>query len=81
MATKNDENWLANYEALKAYIDEHHHLPSKDSGMNAKYLLNWVKYQRKRMKAGLMNDEQRVMLESLLDSRSTEHTGGRKKDS
>lgn len=76
---KNVVNWLRNYEALKAYIGEHHHLPSKDSGMNAKYLLNWVKYQRKRMKAGLMNDEQRVMLESLLDSRSTEHTGGRKK--
>ena len=26
---KNDEKWLANYEALKAYIDEHHHLPDK----------------------------------------------------
>ena len=27
MATKNEEKWMANYEALKAYIDEHHHLP------------------------------------------------------
>ena len=26
---KNDEKWLANYEALMAYIDEHHHLPDK----------------------------------------------------
>lgn len=79
MATKNNENWVANYEALKAYIEEHHHLPAKDSGMNAKYLLNWVKYQRKRMKAGLISNEQKVMLEALLQSRSTEHTGGRKR--
>lgn len=46
---RNEDKWLANYEALKAYIEDHHHLPAKDSGMNAKYLLNWVKYQRKRM--------------------------------
>lgn len=29
MASKNDEKWMAKYEALKAYIDEHHHLPDK----------------------------------------------------
>ena len=32
---KNEENWLANYEALKEYIDEHHHLPSKDAPLGA----------------------------------------------
>ena len=26
---KNDEKWLANYDALKTYIEEHHHLPDK----------------------------------------------------
>ena len=41
MATKNEEKWMANYEALKAYIDEHHHLPPKDTPLGAKYLLNW----------------------------------------
>lgn len=79
MASKNEENWLANYEALKAYIDEHHHLPPKDAPLGAKYLLNWMKYQRKRMKADLMSGEQKDMLEKLLDSRSSEHTGGRKR--
>lgn len=29
MASKNDEKWLANFEVLKAYIDEHHHLTAK----------------------------------------------------
>lgn len=77
--SKNDNNWVVRYEQLKAYIEDHHHLPAKDSGLNAKYLLNWVKYQRKRITAGAMPEEQKVMLESLLDSRSTEHTGGRKK--
>ena len=77
--SKNDEKWLANYEALKAYIDEHHHLPPKDAPIGAKYLLNWMKYQRKRIKAGLINVEQRDMIDALLESRSVEHTGGRKK--
>ena len=76
---KNDNNWFFSFEALKEYIAEHHLLQSKDSGLNAKYLLNWVKYQRKRMKVGLMSEEQKYMLETLLDSRSKEHTGGRKK--
>lgn len=76
---RNEDKWMVNYEALKAYIEKHHHLPAKDSGLNAKYLLNWVKYQRKRMKANLMNEEQKGMLETLLASRSDEHTGGRKR--
>lgn len=38
----NEERWITNYKALKVYIDEHHHLPSKDSGLNARYPLNWL---------------------------------------
>lgn len=79
MAIKNDEKWLANYEALKAYIEEHHHLPPKDAPHGAKYLLNWMKYQRKRMKVEFMQKEQKEMLESVLAQRSDEHTGGRRK--
>ena len=26
---KNEENWITNYEALKTYIEEHHHLLDK----------------------------------------------------
>lgn len=40
---KNDEKWLTNYEALKAYIDEHHHLPDKHKVEN-RGLLNFSKY-------------------------------------
>lgn len=78
MIAKNDEKWLANYEALKAYIDEHHHLPDKHKIEN-RGLLSWWKYQMKKKKAGTLTEEQIEMLQRLADSRSTEHTGGRKK--
>lgn len=75
---KNEDNWYNNYDALKAYIAEHGHLPDKHK-IESRSLLSWAKYQRKRIKAGLMNDDQQKLFESLLDSRSTEHTGGRRK--
>ena len=41
MATKNEENWYQNYEALKAYILERGHLPDKHVVEN-RALLNWA---------------------------------------
>lgn len=76
MASKNDEKWMAKYEALKAYIDEHHHLPDKHKETD-RNKLSWWKYQKK--KAGTLTGEQVEMLQKLADSRSKEHTGGRKK--
>ena len=38
---KNDENCLANYEALKTYIEEHHHLLDKHKEEN-RGLLNFT---------------------------------------
>lgn len=37
---KNEEKWMANYEALKVYIDEHHHLPPHNVHIGDKFLLN-----------------------------------------
>lgn len=74
---KNDEKCLANYEALMAYIDEHHHLPDKHKVEN-RGLLSW-KYQMKKKKAGTLTEEKERMLQELAESRSTEHTGGRRK--
>lgn len=75
---KNNEKWMANYEALKAYIDEHHHLPDKHR-VEFRGLLSWWKYQMKKKKAGTLTEEQVRMLQELADSRSTEHTGGRRR--
>lgn len=43
----NDDRWLQKYEALKAYVDEHHHCPNKHCT-----LYNAQKYYRRKMKDG-----------------------------
>lgn len=49
MAEKTDCKWLANFECLKAYIAEHHHLPPK-SATDGKWMLNFAKYTRKKLR-------------------------------
>ena len=71
---KNEDNWMSNFEALKAHVAITGHFPDKHSTLN-----NWVRYQRKRMKAGIMPEEQKRIFIEFADSRSSEHTGGRKK--
>lgn len=71
---KNDERWLANYEALKAHVAETGHFCDKHNRLN-----NWARYQRKCIKAGTLEDWKRQLFEELAASRSNEHTGGRRK--
>lgn len=78
MANKNDSNWYQNYESLKAYIQERGHLPDKHVVTN-RSLLSWAKYQRKKIKEGTLDNEKQELFESLLATRSNEHTGGRRK--
>lgn len=78
MQSKIDANWHQNYEALKAYIHEHSHLPNKHVVEN-RALLSWAKYQRQKIKKGTLDEEKRELFESLLATRSNEHTGGRRK--
>lgn len=68
------DNWQANFEALKAHVEQTGHFPNKHTKLN-----NWCRYQRKRIKAGVMPIEQKVLFEELAAKRSDEHTGGRKK--
>lgn len=78
MTSKSESNWYQNYDALKAYILERGHLPDKHVVEN-RALLSWAKYQRKKIKEGTLENEKRELFESLLATRSTEHTGGRRK--
>lgn len=78
MTSKIDTNWHQNYDALKSYILERGHLPDKRVVEN-RSLLSWAKYQRKKIKEGSLDEEKRELFESLLATRSTEHTGGRRK--
>lgn len=75
---KNEEKWVANYEALKAYVIEHKHLPDKHKETD-RNKLSWWKYQMKKKKAGTLTEEQIRLLDGLSGMRSTEHTGGRRK--
>lgn len=74
MATKNEEKWMANYEALKTHVLETGHFYDKHTR-----LCNWVKFQRKRIKAGTMPEEQMRLFRELEGLRSGAHTGGRRK--
>ena len=55
-----DSRWLANYEALKAYVAETGHFPGKHTRLN-----NWCRYQRKRINAGTLPADRRAMFEEL----------------
>ena len=74
MAIKNEEKCMANFEALKAHVLETGHFCDKHT-----QLCNWVKFQRKRIKAGTMPEEQMRLFRELEGMRSGEHTGGRRK--
>lgn len=77
--SKIDEKWLANYEALKTYIEEHHHLLDKHKEENWG-LLNFSKYTRRKIKEGTCDEWKGEMFEGLMAERwMDEHTGGRKK--
>lgn len=85
MATKNEDgfdmltnreiNWMMHYNELKAYVAVHHHFPDKHK-VGFRGLLNWAKYTRKKIKAGMLPEEQRLLFEELEACRLTEHTGG-----
>ena len=70
----NQEKWMSMYLILQEYVRQRGHFPDKHNK-----LLNWVKYQRKRIKAGRMSEEQLQLFKELCDQRSHEHTGGRRK--
>lgn len=73
-----EESWHRNFGLLKTYIEEHHHLPDKKK-MENRDLLSWAKYQRKRIKAGALDEEKTRLFLELMDSRSKVHMGGRRK--
>ena len=75
--TEKDAVWWANYEALRRYALERGHLPDKHVVEN-RALLNWAKYNRKKIKAGTLETDKVQLFEELLALRSNEHTGGRK---
>lgn len=75
---KNEENWLLHYNELKAHIMEHHRLPQK-TVLEGRSKLHWWKYQQMKRKEGKLTEEQCQLLDELMEIRTHEHTGGRRK--
>lgn len=70
----NEERWDIFIRDLREYIQEHHHGPNKHSRM-----LNAIKYTRKKIKEGKLEDEKVKEFEAVMSLRwMDEHTGGRK---
>lgn len=71
----NDERWHIFIEELRAYVMGHHHFPNKHTN-----LLSRVKYTRKKINDGTLEEWKRGMFEEIAGMRNlTIHTGGRKK--
>lgn len=71
----NEERWTTFINDLRMFILEHHHGPNKHSRM-----LNAIKYTRKKIKEGKLEEEKVMEFEDIMNLRwMNEHTGGRKK--
>lgn len=73
--SKNDQNFIAFCDELRAYVEEHHHFPNKHTAS-----LNRIKYIRKKINEGTLEEWKRVMFMEIAEMRDmAEHTGGRKR--
>ena len=70
-----DLSFIAFCDELRAYVEEHKLFPQKHSRLSHK-----IKYTRKKINEGTLEDWKREMFEEISNSRDlTIHTGGRKK--
>ena len=65
---KNESKWLAHYNELLSYVEEHHQLPDKKK-LDNRNLLNWWKYNRKCIKAGKLNADRLEKLRKINEMR------------
>lgn len=72
---KNAQNFIAFCDELRAYVEEHHLFPDKHTRLSHK-----IKYTRKKINEGALEEWKRVMFEEIANSCDLSiHTGGRKK--
>lgn len=75
MLTNRDQNFIAFCDELRAYVEVHHHFPNKHTAA-----LNRIKYIRKKINEGTLEERKRVMFMEIAEMRDMEeHTGGRKR--
>lgn len=72
-----NELWMEKYHAMKKYLEVHHQLPDKKKPYNHN-LINWWKYNKKRVKAGKQTTERVALLRKLNDMRLVKRTDASK---
>lgn len=73
--SKKDKNFIAFCDELRAYVEEHWLFPDKHTRRSHK-----IKYTRKKINEGTLEDWKREMFEENANSRDfTIHAGGRRK--
>lgn len=61
-----DERWIKRYQEVMTFIESNHRNPSKHR-IEEHLMLNWVKHNRKLLKAGKMTPERVEMMGKLVD--------------
>ena len=61
-----DERWILRYQEVRDFISANHRNPSKHR-IEEHLMLNWVKHNRKLLKAGKMTPERVEMMGKLVD--------------
>lgn len=72
--SKNDQNFIAFCNELRQYVEKHHLFPDKHTRLSHK-----IKYTRKKINEGTLEEWKRVMFEEIAGMRVVIHTGGRRK--
>ena len=60
-----DERWIAKYNEVVDFIETNHRNPSRHR-IEEHDMLNWLKATRKRLNAGILQDERKKKFETLL---------------
>ena len=75
MVSKNNQNFIAFCDELRAYVEVHRLFPDKHTRLSHK-----IKYTRKKINEGTLEEWKKVMFSEIADMRALdEHTGGRKR--
>lgn len=72
MLSKNDQHFIAFCDDLRTYVEEHKHFPVRHTTLN-----NKIRYVRKKINAGTLEEWKLKMFTEIADMRALdEHTGG-----
>lgn len=61
-----DERWLAKYNEVKTFIETNHRNPSKYNATERGLYCNWIRHNRKLLKAGTLKPQRCELFEKLL---------------